>query len=165
MGAGGFYLRGGDKTTCGGKILAGDETLSWYGVAGALEGDIVSCGRHPGTYQILGGTSDTWDEGRRLAGTLDSVSSCPCRARFIQSISDGYIREDNAEEQEQQKAEEKWLAEEREHNRVFAKSCLCGEGCNDAGEEQDPHTNFASMAFYRAVPASDLMRQVDCTNE
>ncbi|WP_367896746.1 PAAR domain-containing protein [Enterobacter vonholyi] len=86
----GFYLRVGDPTTCRGKILTGDETLSWYGVAGAREGDLVSCGNHPGTYKILGGTSDTWDNGRRLAGTLDSVSSCPCKARFIPTIPDCY---------------------------------------------------------------------------
>lgn len=98
MGGMGFYLRVGDQTTCGGKILTGDETLSWYGVAGAREGDAVSCGQHPGAYSILGGTSDTWDEGRRLAGTLDSVSSCPCQARFIQSIPDCYIKDDTPEE-------------------------------------------------------------------
>lgn len=171
MGAMGFYLRVGDPTTCGGKILTGDETLSWYGVAGAREGDAVSCGKHPGTYRILGGTSDTWDEGRRLAGTLDSMSSCPCHARFIQTIPDCYIKDDTPEEQaekaqllahatlrkkqEQQGAGEKHLAEERDHNRVFAKSCLRGEGCNDAGEEQEPHTNFASMAFYQAIPPAD----------
>lgn len=34
MGALGFYLRVGDPTACGGKILTGDETLSGYGVAG-----------------------------------------------------------------------------------------------------------------------------------
>jgi len=171
MGAMGFYLRVGDPTTCGGKILTGDETLSWYGVAGAREGDAVSCGKHPGTYRILGGTSDTWDEGRRLAGTLDSMSSCPCHARFIQTIPDCYIRDDTPEEQaekvqllahatlkkkqELQGAGEKHLAEERDHNRVFSKSCLRGDGCNDAGEEQEPHTNFASMAFYQAIPPVD----------
>ncbi|MEB8217956.1 S-type pyocin domain-containing protein [Citrobacter braakii] len=177
MGAMGFYLRVGDPTTCGGKILTGDETLSWYGVAGAREGDVVSCGQHPGTYRILGGTSDTCDEGRRLAGTLDSVSSCPCRARFIQSIPDCYIKDDTPEEQaekarllalvtlreeqEQQKAEEKRLAEERDRNRVFAKSCLRGEGCNDAGEEQEPHTNFASLAFYQSLPSADPASDTD----
>lgn len=177
MGAMGFYLRVGDPTTCGGKILTGDETLSWYGVAGAREGDAVSCGQHPGTYKILGGTSDTWDEGRRLAGTLDSVSSCPCHARFIQTIPDCYIKDYTLEEQaekarllalvtlrkkqEQQKAEEKRLNEERDRNRVFAKSCLRGEGCNDAGEEQEPHTNFASMAFYQSVPYADPASDTD----
>ncbi|WP_051150938.1 S-type pyocin domain-containing protein [Tatumella saanichensis] len=161
MAAMGFYLRVGDATTCGGKILTGDETLSWYGVAGAREGDAVSCGQHPGTYSILGGTSDTWDEGRRLAGTLDSISSCPCGARFIPTIPDGYIKDepptDKARLQAiaQQKMEEKQQAQERDRQRVFAKSCLRGEGCNDAGEQQEPHTNFAAMGFYQAVPASE----------
>ena len=53
-----FYLRVGDTTLCGGKILIGDETFSWYGVAGAREGDAVSCGQHPGVYRILGGIAD-----------------------------------------------------------------------------------------------------------
>lgn len=65
------------------------------------------------------------------------------------------------EEQEQQKAEEKRLAEERDRNRVFAKSCLRGEGCNDAGEEQEPHTNFAAMVFYQAVPPADPASDTD----
>lgn len=55
----------------------------------------------------------------------------------------------------EQEAEEKRLAEERDRNRVFAKSCLRGDGCNDAGEEREPHTNFAPMAFYQAVPPAD----------
>ncbi len=44
MEAMGFYLRVGDYTTCGGKRQTEDETLSWYGVAGAREGDAVTCG-------------------------------------------------------------------------------------------------------------------------
>lgn len=36
---------------------------------------------------------------------------------------------------------------------VFAKSCLRGEGCTDAGEEAEPHDNFPPMALYRVVPA------------
>jgi hypothetical protein len=28
----------------------------------------------------------------------------------------------------------------------------CGEGCNDAGTGSEPHTNFAEMAFYQAIP-------------
>jgi uncharacterized Zn-binding protein involved in type VI secretion len=164
----------GDSTTCGGKILTGDETLSWYGVAGAREGDLVSCGQHPGVYRILGGTPDSWDDGRRLAGTLDSVSSCPCGARFIQTIPDCYIRDDTPEEQaekaplpapvtqlEQQETGEKRPAEERDRNRVFAKSCLRGEGCNDAGEAPEPHTNFGEMAFYQSVPPAEPASDTD----
>jgi hypothetical protein len=55
----------------------------------------------------------------------------------------------------------KQLAEERDRNRVFAKSCLRGEGCNDAGVQQEPHTNFATMAFYQAVPPADPVSDND----
>ncbi|EOG1983282.1 TPA: hypothetical protein ACXI1D_000763 [Proteus mirabilis] len=30
-----FFLRIGDKTTCSGQILTGDQSIQWYGVAGA----------------------------------------------------------------------------------------------------------------------------------
>lgn len=169
MGAMGFYLRVGDDTTCGGRILTGDETLSWYGVAGAREGDVVTCGKHPGTYKILGGTSGTLDEERRLAGTLDSISSCPCRSRFIPSIDDCYIRDDTPEEQAEKErlvavaafavkkkerlAREKRLTEEHKQNRVFAKSCLREEGNTDAGTEDEPQSHFAEMSFYQSRPA------------
>lgn len=169
MGAMGFYLRVGDATTCGGKILTGDETLSWYGVAGAREGDAVSCGKHSGTYKILGGTSDTWDEGRRLAGTLDSVSSCPCRARFIHSIHDCYVKDDTPEELaekerllavavpllkgKEQATEEKRLTEEQNQSRVFAKSCLRGAGNTDAGTTDEPQANIGEMSFYQSSPS------------
>ncbi|MDR3433337.1 MAG: DUF2235 domain-containing protein [Rouxiella aceris] len=89
----GFFLRVGDKTSCGGEILTGDQTFLWYGVPGARDGDAVSCGKHAGRYQICGGVQDMWDEGSMLAGTLDSVSSCPCRATFINTIFDCYEKE------------------------------------------------------------------------
>ncbi|UBX50064.1 PAAR domain-containing protein [Providencia alcalifaciens] len=89
----GYFLRVGDKTTCGGQILTGDNTMQWYGVAGAREGDMVSCGKHSGRFYIIGGCQSVWDEGRKVAGTLESISSCPCRARFINSIQDCYSDE------------------------------------------------------------------------
>jgi uncharacterized Zn-binding protein involved in type VI secretion len=89
----GYFLRVGDRTTCGGKILTGDPTFQWYGVSAAREGDMVNCGKHPGTYKILGGVADTFDGGQALAGSLDSFSSCPCHAKFIPGISDSYSKE------------------------------------------------------------------------
>ncbi|WP_277850227.1 lipase family protein [Moellerella wisconsensis] len=86
----GYFLRVGDKTTCGGQILTGDQSMQWYGVAGAREGDLVSCGKHSGMYRILGGISSMWLEDRKHAGSLESFSSCPCKSRFIPSISDSY---------------------------------------------------------------------------
>ncbi|MFZ3619246.1 PAAR domain-containing protein [Leclercia barmai] len=90
----GYFLRVGDSTTCGGKILTGDSTFQWYGVSAAREGDMVSCGKHPGTYKVLGGIAATFNEGVALAGSLDSFSSCPCHAKFIPGISDSYSKDD-----------------------------------------------------------------------
>ncbi|EMT6385519.1 PAAR domain-containing protein [Providencia rettgeri] len=92
----GYFLRVGDRTTCGGQILTGDNTMQWYGVAGAREGDMVSCGKHSGAYRILGGVNSVWLEDRKHAGTLESFSSCPCHARFINSIQDCYSDESGA---------------------------------------------------------------------
>ncbi|MGL5954916.1 MAG: PAAR domain-containing protein [Providencia rustigianii] len=89
----GYFLRVGDKTTCGGQILTGDNTMQWYGVAGAREGDMVSCGEHSGRFYIIGGCNSVWDDGRKVAGTLESISSCPCHTRFIHSIQDCYSDE------------------------------------------------------------------------
>ncbi len=76
----GYYLLVGDKTTCGGVIITGDQTITFNGRATAREGDHVTCGKHSGTYMIAGGVPSMFSMGRRLAGTLDSVSTCPCRA-------------------------------------------------------------------------------------
>ncbi|MCE1914926.1 PAAR domain-containing protein, partial [Enterobacter hormaechei] len=84
----------GDKTTCGGQIITGDHTMTFNGRATAREGDKVTCGKHPGSYTIVGGVSDVFDMGRKLAGTLDSVSTCPCRARFINSEMDSYEKQE-----------------------------------------------------------------------
>jgi len=82
----GNFVGLGDKTTCGGKILDGDARVNMHGVLHAREGDRVTCGKHAGTYQILGGISHIQSHGKRVAGTLDSFSSCPCRARLIPSV-------------------------------------------------------------------------------
>ncbi|WP_338156145.1 DUF4225 domain-containing protein [Providencia rettgeri] len=90
----GYFLRVGDKTTCGGQILTGDNTFIFHGRSAARQGDLVTCGKHSGTYNILGGVSNVWGNGRMMAGTLDSFSSCPCKARLINSITDCYSKED-----------------------------------------------------------------------
>lgn len=86
----GYFLRVGDSSTCGGKILTGDSTFLWEGIAAAREGDSVTCGKHPGIYKIIMGAEAVIDEGEKLAGSLENFSSCPCRARFIPSNQDSY---------------------------------------------------------------------------
>ena len=82
----GYFIGLGDKTNCGGEVLDGDPRINIYGLLHACEGDRVTCGKHPGTYKILGGISHMTSHGRLMAGTLDSFSSCPCRATFTPSV-------------------------------------------------------------------------------
>jgi hypothetical protein len=84
----GYYLVVEDETTCGGIIIEGDTTHTLFGRAVAREEDRVTCGKHPGTYYIIGHIPGDKIHGRNFAGTLHSKSSCPCEAEFIPSMVD-----------------------------------------------------------------------------
>ncbi|HAJ0062747.1 TPA: PAAR domain-containing protein [Escherichia coli] len=101
MGTGYFLVRG-DKTTCGGKIIEGADDHTIMGIPQARDMDRVTCGRYPGMFIIVGGVPETDIHGRLMAGTLDSQSSCPCKARFIASMMDDtYETDDGGNEPEQ----------------------------------------------------------------
>lgn len=85
----GYYIGPGDKTTCGGTVLEGDVTFSLFGLVHACEGDLVTCGKDDERYQIHGGVSHVISNGKRVAGTLDSFSGCPCKAQLIPSNFEG----------------------------------------------------------------------------
>ncbi|EOL8876341.1 S-type pyocin domain-containing protein [Enterobacter mori] len=140
-------LRVGDKTTpcpkCGkqGVIVSGEERVTFHGVPVAVHGSKVHCDCPPGTNRVIAPAGQWLGRGR------DPVD---------------VAREEHAARLAAEKqAEEKRREEERERNRVFAKSCLRGEGCNDAGDQREPHTNFADMAFFQALPASDPITDSD----
>jgi len=82
----GYFIGLHDKTSCGGTVLDGDTRIMLYGLAHAREGDRVSCGVDGETYRIIGGISYMNSHGKLMAGTLDSYSGCPCKARLIPSI-------------------------------------------------------------------------------
>jgi uncharacterized Zn-binding protein involved in type VI secretion len=82
----GYYIGLGDKTECGGQVIEGDQTISWDGLIHALEGHLATCGKDLKAYPICGGISSFTNNGRRVAGTLDSFSGCPCRARLLPSV-------------------------------------------------------------------------------
>lgn len=92
----GYYLFRMDKTVCGGVIVGGCSDHRHFGRDIACEFHEVTCGKHPGKYMIAGGISDTI-HGRRIAGTLDSISTCPCKSRFIPSILTDTYEKRNAE--------------------------------------------------------------------
>ncbi|HDC4529090.1 TPA: S-type pyocin domain-containing protein, partial [Enterobacter cloacae] len=134
-------LRVGDKTTpcprCGkrGVIVSGEPRVSFHGVPVAVHGSEVHCGCPSGSNRVIAPAGQWLGRGR------DPVD---------------VAREQHAAKLVAEKeAEEKRREEERERNRVFAKSCLRGDGCNDAGDQREPHTNFADMAFFLAMPAND----------
>lgn len=82
----GYFIGKNDKTTCGGKVLDGDPRINVVGVLHACQGDRVTCGKDGKTYKIVGGISHMVSHGRLMAGTLDSHSDCPCKARLIPSV-------------------------------------------------------------------------------
>lgn len=81
----------GDKTVCGGRIIEGWSDHQFFGKDMACEGHQVTCGNHPGRYRICGGLDTDDIHGKRIAGTLHSYSSCPCKSKFVPSnIDDDY---------------------------------------------------------------------------
>lgn len=76
----GYFIRRGDKTSCGGEVTGSDSQINFMGIEHAREGDSVTCGVTGLTYQIQGGVSYITSSGLRVAGTLDSISGCPCKA-------------------------------------------------------------------------------------
>ncbi|MDO6409233.1 PAAR domain-containing protein [Pantoea phytobeneficialis] len=93
----GIVLCQGDKTKCGGKITAGTAQGFSFGKPQAREGDPVTCGKNGKTYRIIGGISHytSGPDNKRIAGSLDSHSSCPCKAKIIPSnLYPTYTQED-----------------------------------------------------------------------
>ncbi|MDR0805438.1 MAG: PAAR domain-containing protein [Enterobacteriaceae bacterium] len=89
MGVGGF-IRIYDRTTCGGMVLEGvpNHQMGKEMLAVATNGCLVSCGKHPGRYRIVGGHPGYISfNGQPIASTIYSESSCPCKAKLISSIS------------------------------------------------------------------------------
>ena len=86
----GHYLFRGDKTVCGGRIIEGCIDHQFFSRDMACEGHQVTCGKHAGRFRIVGGLENDEIHGKRIAGTLHSRSSCPCKSRFIPSIFDTY---------------------------------------------------------------------------
>ncbi|EJX0633956.1 PAAR domain-containing protein [Salmonella enterica] len=97
MGQQGYFLVRGDKTTCGGKIIEGADDHTIMGIPQAREMDKVTCGKHSGIFQIVGGVPQTDIHGRLMAGSLDSKSSCPCKARFIATMMNDTYEVDGGE--------------------------------------------------------------------
>ncbi|XBS69322.1 PAAR domain-containing protein [Acerihabitans sp. KWT182] len=87
----GYFIRVGDKTTCGGTVISGDPAYKMGGRRVARQGDRVTCGKDRKVYVIAGGISSMSSMGLKFAGTLDSVSACRCKARLITLTAAGQL--------------------------------------------------------------------------
>ncbi|OMK90924.1 S-type Pyocin family protein [Yersinia pestis subsp. microtus bv. Caucasica] len=153
----GYYLVVGDETTCGGVITEGEPTHTIMGRAVAREQDRITCGKHPGTYIIVGHIPGDTILGRKFAGSLHSTSNCPCKARFIPSMmNDAYelIGSPTSGQSSIAPSFTETSESPPDVTPVFAKSCLREKGCTDAGTEGEPHRNFGKMGFYQTIPPS-----------
>lgn len=84
----GYWIIKGDKTSCGGSVLEGHPRGQKFGRnrnPQAVQGNKVSCGKHPGVYSVNGGHPGEIIHGCLAASTLYSRSTCPCNAFFIPS--------------------------------------------------------------------------------
>lgn len=81
----GYYIRLGDKTSCGGQVIEGTPDRTLDGIAQARMGDAVTCGVTGQIYRIQGGVVHDTIDGIPAAGTLDSFSGCPCSATLYHS--------------------------------------------------------------------------------
>lgn len=161
----GYILCLNDKTTCGGTIIGGNPNRRSHSRPVARMGDPVTCGKHEGTYRIIGGISFMKDtEGNSLkliAGTLDSFSSCPCQAKFI-------VAKYPAMQYESRSGGSTTSGSSSDNNKivsaiasvvatavvpVFAKSVLRGTGNTDAGTADEPQANIGEMSFYQSTPS------------
>jgi type VI secretion system secreted protein VgrG len=132
----GYYIRLNDKTSFGGFVMEATSSMGLHGLEQSREGDAVSCGVDGKTYRIEGGISHMTSDGIRLAGTLDSVSGCPCKARLEASLFCA-----SYENEESSAAVAAWpfsAAGDRQGAAVTAKSMpLSAHRTADAQREQD----------------------------
>lgn len=169
----GYILHMYDPTTCGGRVLEGAPNRRTNGTPVARMCDKVSCGKNRGIYQIIGGISWITTEGRLVAGSLNSFSSCPCNAKIIPQIT-VQTYESRSESRTSAPVAATTPPTIVSSNSspvvspaallpvsVFAKSRERGTGNTDAGKQQEPHTNFAEMGLFRAAPAADAVTDAD----
>lgn len=162
----GYILCLNDKTTCGGTIIGGNPNRRSHSRPVARMGDPVTCGKHEGTYRIIGGISFMKDtEGNSLkliAGTLDSFSSCPCQAKFIvakypamkyESRSGGSTTSGSSSDNNKKIVSAIASVVATTVVPVFAKSVLRGTGNTDAGTADEPQANIGEMSFYQSRPS------------
>lgn len=90
----GYFIRLGDKTSCGGKVVSASSHIIHHGLNLARVGDKVTCGKNEGVFNLFGGIHNYTCDGIPCIGTLESFAGCPCRSRlFASEFSSSYFPE------------------------------------------------------------------------
>ena len=90
----GYFIRLGDKTSCGGKVVSATSRIIHHGLNLARVGDKVTCGENEGEFNLFGGIQNYTCDGIPCIGTLESFAGCPCRSRlFASEFSSSYYPE------------------------------------------------------------------------
>lgn len=113
-----YFLRVGDKTTCGGSIITGAFDHIIHGQFTARNGDKYICGKDKNIYSIAGGQPDYYIQGVQAAGTAHSTGTCPCKCKFINSIYNvtyGYESESKSKVHSARPATNKMVSETLQH--------------------------------------------------
>ncbi|POT58475.1 PAAR domain-containing protein [Citrobacter amalonaticus] len=113
-----YFLRIGDKTTCGGRIITGASNHTIHGQCTARNGDKYICGRDKNIYSIAGGQPNYYIQGVQAAGTAHSTGTCPCKCKFINSIYNvtyGYESESKNKVHSARPATNKMVSETPQH--------------------------------------------------
>ncbi|WP_072037747.1 S-type pyocin domain-containing protein [Enterobacter sp. Bisph1] len=159
-------VRLGDKTTSGGEVLSASSSIIEERNI-VLNGDMAWCPKETcnGLFQI-NGTAYHFAEDKPCVATGDRVL-CHCKDNQVLGTTTIWV-EDSPEDpfEEQRKRAAEWpitkaiaAAAALSSIPVFAKSCLRGEGCTDAGTDQESVDNFGYAGFYRASPQAAQLKE------
>ena len=146
-------------------VSSGSPDVTINGLPAARVGDTLaphacSCGGGHGTHSctIESGSSSVFINGKPAARTGDGIS---CGGVIISGSGDVIIGDTPYKSPVAECAKQAvlnrlplvMLSPALVATPVFAKSCLRGAGCTDAGTEEEPQNNFSAMSFYQAQPA------------
>jgi len=151
----------GDETTSGGQITSATSGFSDNGIQLAMTGDMASCPKCKGSFQIMGSVNHWSSMGKTHVVTGDRVL-CRCPNNHVIGTTTYWVeKQSNAlsgvsagQNTGSPAPTIQSVPVKPVPPPVFAKSCLRGAGCNDAGTAEEPQENFATMSFYQSLPAS-----------
>lgn len=158
----GYFIRKDDETTCGGKVLEGATNIMMFGIAHARVGDQVSCGKDNKTYVIEGGVSYIKSHGRLVAGSLDSYSSCPCKAGLIPSFFKGTYESSRSAAPHAMQTAAPQATPTAASNPVASRSSSFAPAPNPPLPTRDNSIQAAEPGFY-IVPKSTTREQLEAS--